>query len=282
VASSPASLLALRAPSAPSSRGPAGSRQLGWKLSAIGSVIVLVGVAAAVVLPGLRHPVPPLGRIPVARAVPGSNGLAVEPDPATTPSAFATAVSGSIDSWWRRAFGAMGLAYRPPTLDLFGYATSIPCFPLMDFNDGPPYYCYLDDTIYLPVQYISDLATATGPLATVAVAYVLAHEYAHHVQYLTGLGATVEYQEAKPGAAAERASIAYELQADCLAGVWLSTVVAPGALDRQALAGAQETAVLLHGGEGALSADSHGTLPQRQAALWRGYTSGRASSCLAS
>lgn len=260
--------------------GPPRRRDLGWKLAALGSVVVLLGVVAAVALPELRHSTPPLGRIPVSRAAPGTDALASEPDPAAAPSAFVTAVTGSIDAWWRRAFAAMGLAYRPPVLTLFGDATSIPCFPLMDFNDGPPYYCYLDDTVYLPTQYVTDLAAGAGPMAKVVVAYVLAHEVAHHAQYLTGLGATVEFQNAKPGAAARRASIAYERQADCLAGVWLSTVVGPGELSRQGLADAQQMAVLLHGGEGSPSADTHGTLPQREDSLWSGYRSGAASGCL--
>ena len=96
---------------------------------------------------------------------------------------------------------------------------------------------------------------------------------------LKGLGATVEYGEAKPGAVAQQASIDYELQADCLAGVWISTVVPPGELSQPAMAAAQDTAMLMHGGEGAVSADTHGTLPQRQSAFWTGFTTGRASRC---
>jgi len=91
-------------------------------------------------------------------------GLAGAPDPGASPSLFAAFVPARLDAYWHRAFASMGRSYRPPTLDLFGYATSLPCFPLLDFNDGPPYYCFLNDTIYLPLQYVSDLAGATGTL----------------------------------------------------------------------------------------------------------------------
>ena len=271
-----ASLLSLRQsfdPPKPPRRLPV------WVPASVAGVVVLVAVVLAVAIPrALRSP-DVLAAVPVALAKPGANGLAGAPDPGASPSPFAAFVPARLDAYWRRAFASMGRSYRPPTLDLFGYATSLPCFPLLDFNDGPPYYCFLNDTIYLPLQYVSDLAGATGTLGPVAVAYVLAHEYAHHVQYLTGLGATVEYGEAKPGAVAQQASIDYELQADCLAGVWISTVVPPGELSQPAMAAAQDTAMLIHGGEGVASADTHGTLPQRQSAFWTGFTTGRASRC---
>jgi predicted metalloprotease len=273
-----ASLLSLRSPAG----RPAPSLRPRWWLALPVAALALgVAVGAAVRHAGAGGAEQLLGRIPPAPAAP-ADVLAAAPDPATNPQGFAGFVGERLDGFWRAAFPAMGEpAYHPPAVDLFGDATSIPCFPLMDFNDGPPYYCDLDDTIYLPVQYLTDLAAATGAGAPVAAAYVLGHEYAHHVQHLTGLGATVESGAAPPGVPAEQALIAYELQADCLAGVWLRTVVPPGALAQPALAALQETAVLLHGGEGAVSADTHGTLPQRQAALWTGYHTGRASRCAA-
>lgn len=243
--------------------------------------LVVGAGATVVVVRALSGSSPPLNRVPAA-AKASADSLAAAPDPAADPSGFAEFIGGQLDGFWRQAFRAMypggTPAYHPPVLDVFGVATSLPCFPLMDFNDGPPYFCFLDDTIYLPSQYVTDLAASTGPQARLAVAYVLAHEYAHHVQHLTGLGETVEYGALR-GAAARQASIAYELQADCLAGVWLSTVLPPGTVSQGAMASAQQTAVLLHGGEGAVSADTHGTLPQRQAAAWTGYQSGRAGRC---
>lgn len=244
-----------------------------------------IPLGALLAIVGVRF-VPPLLRTPVlermaAVARPAGSGLDAAPDPHADPAGFASFVAASANGFWRSQFPALGLAYRAPMLHIFGDATSLPCFPLMDFGDGPPYYCFLDDTISLPQQYISDLAAAPGVSATVAVAYSVAHEIAHHVQHLTGLGATVEYREAKPGAAARRALVAYELQADCLAGLWLATVLPSQAVDQAALAGAQRVAIEIHGPEGGAALDTHGTLEQRQQALWRGFRTGRGSSCQA-
>lgn len=242
----------------------------------LGVLLVVVGIR--LLPPLLRTPV--LDRMP-AVARPATSGLAAAGDPQADPAGFATFVAAAANGFWRAEFRALGLVYRAPVLHIFADATSLPCFPLMDFGDGPPYYCFLDDTIFLPQQYVSDLAAAPGVSGTVAVAYSLAHEIAHHVQHLTGLGATVEYQEARPGAAARQALVAYELQADCLAGVWLATVLPPGAVDQAGLAGAQSVAIEIHGSEGGAALDTHGTMEQRHQALWTGFRTGRGSSCQA-
>jgi len=75
-----------------------------------------------------------------------------------------------------------------------------------------------------------------------------------------------------------RASVHYELQADCLAGVWASSVSPPGALDRSTMGRAEDIAALIRDPRGT-SSDGHGSLVQRQSAFWSGYTSGRASRC---
>ena len=250
-------------------------RVAGWLALPVLALLVI----AAIVAGGWARSNPGvLDAVPVARASPGADLLVGPADPVTQPEAYANWVGERLDAYWQRAFPTLGRAYTPPRLDLFDEGISIPCFPLMAFEDGAPFYCYLDDTIYMPVPYVADLARATGPQGRMAVAYVLAHEYAHHVQHLTGLGATVEEQSAARGTAMQRATIRYELQADCLAGVWASTVVPLGALDAAAMARAEDAAALIRDPRG-VSIDSHGSLLQRTEAFWSGYSSARTKRC---
>ncbi len=130
----------------------------------------------------------------------------------------------SLDEYWSGAFEASGNQYQAPSTVLFTDAVNTACGGAS--SAVGPFYCPLDQTIYLDLGFYEQLETQFGaeggPFAEM---YVIAHEYGHHVQNLLGL------LEAGRDAGAEGGAVRTELQADCFAGVWGGNAVDTGFLE---------------------------------------------------
>jgi uncharacterized protein len=128
------------------------------------------------------------------------------------------AVVNSVQTFWAQEFERRGGSYQTARTQLFSGATQSGCGAAS--SETGPFYCPADGTVYIDLSFYGELQRRFGARGgPFAQAYVLAHEYGHHVQNL--LGATEQVaRDRRTGP--QSASVRLELQADCYAGLWAS------------------------------------------------------------
>ncbi|MBA9005272.1 KPN_02809 family neutral zinc metallopeptidase [Thermomonospora cellulosilytica] len=195
-------------------------------------------------------------------------------------------VVNSIQRYWSEVFERDGRDYVPARTRLFSQATRTACGHAT--SDVGPFYCPGDQKVYLDLTFFGqlqrDFGAEGGPFAQ---AYVIAHEYGHHVQNL--LGATEKAQADPKGATS--GSVRLELQADCYAGVWAKHAVDTGFYSkpftdadiRQAIDAAEAVGDdrIQERAQGRVDPDSftHGTSAQRHRWFATGYQTGDPNAC---
>lgn len=198
---------------------------------------------------------------------------------------FIARVLGSTEEVWDAQFRAQQLpiyftrpgAYQFPTLVVFGGGVDTGCG--QQASAGGPFYCPLDQRIYIDPNFYAELATALSAPGDFAQAYVIAHEVGHHVQHLLEVRSVVIAAES-----ANQLSVRRELQADCFAGIWANQEREDLSIDESDLREGLNAAFAL--GDDALTAGqieayefTHGTSEQRMRWLRRGFESGDAREC---
>ncbi len=150
-----------------------------------------------------------------------------------------------------------------------------------------PFYCPEDEKVYLDLGFFNELKTRFGAPGEFAQAYVIAHEYGHHIQKLLGIEPKVrQLQESNPRAA-NPLSVKLELQADCYAGVWAKNSQQPNMIDQSDIAAGLQAAGsvgddrLQRMSRGTVNPESftHGSSAQREHWFGEGLQSGLISSC---
>jgi len=133
---------------------------------------------------------------------------------------FVAVSLGYSETIWAKEFSdQLGRRYDPVRLVLFKSVTQSPCGNAS--GSTGPFYCHGDKKIYLDTDFFTTMQHKLGARGDFAMAYVVAHEVAHHVQDELGiLGQANQIRAQSSQTESNRISVLIELQADCLSGIW--------------------------------------------------------------
>ena len=207
------------------------------------------------------------------------------PDPDARLVKFVNFLDVDIQGFWEDTFAGSGRDYSRAQLVMFEGSTSSACGGAT--SDIGPHYCPADDRVYLDLDFFRELRDRFGAPGDFAQAYVLAHEYGHHVQNLLGISADVEREQRASPDRANELSVRLELQADCFAGVWAFTAYERKMLEEGDLQEGLDAAAavgddrLQRQATGRVDRETwtHGSSQQRMTWFRKGYADGDPNDC---
>ena len=202
----------------------------------------------------------------------------------------AVAEINSIQDFWEQQLGG---GYQRVDTVFFSGQVQTQCGAAS--SGSGPFYCPADKLVYIDITFFDDLKNQFGAEGgTFVDAYVLAHEYGHHVQDQLGTLGTTEAASARQGA--QSAAVRVELQADCYAGVWMNNATRPQggrpafiteitqadldtAVDAATRIGDDYIQGQLGGGTVDPDSFTHGTSAQRKKWFQQGFNTGDPRQC---
>lgn len=195
-------------------------------------------------------------------------------------------VLDDVQNTWTQLLPAQtGREYRHAKLVLFRDYTQSGCGVAK--SQTGPFYCPADEKVYIDLGFWDELRRIGGSTADFAQAYVIAHELGHHVQNILGLEQKVRQLSSQNPEHANAISVEFELQADCLAGVWGHSTEQRKIIDQSDIdAGLSAAAAVgddhiqrMSGVAVSPERFTHGTSAQRTGWFKRGFEDGKVSAC---
>lgn len=198
---------------------------------------------------------------------------------------FVNMLQALNEETWAKTFNDNNIKFRPAKVVLFESGTQSGCGAAR--SEMGPFYCPNDETIYMDMSFFSELQSKFGAkVGQFTVAYVLGHEYGHHIQNLLGtLGKIDQLRQSGRYSESEmnRVSVANELQADFYAGVWAKQtdsrekILEPGDIqEAMSAAAAVGDDNIQKRAQGYVNQESftHGSSAQRKEWFMKGYNTG--------
>jgi len=262
-----------------------GSGRSVGKAGGVGCLTIVIAAAGALFF-GV-DPMQTIGLVEGAQQQAGSPQVAERSSPtdeqaicSSNPYASETcAALTSLNQTWEQTFAQQGVGFRQPALRFVTSARfNTDCGPA-SVGMGP-FYCPANETIYIDTGFYDELAGMAGERGDFARLYVVAHEYGHHIQTITGISGQIRSAQNANPSQANALNVALELQADCYAGAWAGDNRArldPGDLQeglRAASAIGDDNLQRRAGRRINPESFTHGTSEQRQRALQLGLQNG--------
>ena len=189
----------------------------------------------------------------------------------------------SLNKTWEPVFRAANIKFAQPKLVFYSQAGNSGCGAAQSAMG--PFYCPSDNGIYIDTDFYKEMERRLGASGDFARAYVIAHEYGHHIQTLTGTSDQIRSAQSQNPQQANQLQVRMELQADCYAGVWAAKnrdKIEPGDMEEGLNAAhsiGDDTLMKSAGRRPVEASFTHGTSAQRMEWLRKGLESGSDETC---
>jgi predicted metalloprotease len=189
----------------------------------------------------------------------------------------------NLNETWQPLFNQAGIPFQQPTLVFYQGGTRSGCGAASSAMG--PFYCPADQGIYIDTSFYDQMQRELGAGGDFARYYVIAHEYGHHVQTITGVADQIRSAQQQNPRQANQLQVLMELQADCYAGVWAGrnrNLIEPGDFEEGMTAASaigDDTLARRSGQAANPESFTHGTSEQRMQALRLGLESGDEGQC---
>lgn len=269
-------------------RGGGGGFRMGGGGGKIGCGTLVIALIAAVVF-GV-DPTQMLGGLEQMQQTGGQVAAPAQGGSSISESCTVDALSretcnalSSLNKTWEPIFKTSGVTFAQPKLVFYAQSGDSGCGAAQSAMG--PFYCPSDNGIYIDTDFYREMEQKLGAGGDFARAYVIAHEYGHHIQTITGISEQIRSAQAQNPQAANRLQVRMELQADCYAGVWAAKnrdKIEPGDMEEGLNAAhsiGDDTLMKAAGRRPVEASFTHGTSEQRMTWLKRGLESAREDAC---